>query len=164
MTRGEVLVAFGFTTSNPRTIATVVSVYSADMTRVTAIFRALAAIAAIEGVVLVGYALFDLVGALLVGTTGPAAVSNASAMILQIAIFAIFGAGMLIVARGWLMAASWVRGPFVLAQLIALVVGVPLISAPEPGQQIVGVGVTALAIVGLVLVFWPSVTRTFAER
>lgn len=156
--------ALGFTTSNPRTLATVVSVYSARMTRGTTVFRALALIAAIEGLALAGYAVFDLVGALLVGTTGPAEVSNASAMILQIAIFAIFGAGMLIVARGWLTVAAWVRGPFVLAQLIALVVGVPLVRATEAVQQGVGVVITALAVVGLVLVFTPSVTRTFAER
>lgn len=156
--------AFGLTTSSPRTFATVVSVYSAGMARGTAVFRALAIIAAVEGVVLVGYALFDLVGALVVGTTGPEEVSNASAMVLQIVIFAIFGAGMLVVARGWLSVAGWVRGPFVLAQLIALVVGVPLISAPEVTQQGVGVLVTAMAAIGLVLVFMPTVTRTFAER
>ena len=134
------------------------------MARGTAIFRALAIIAAIEGVALAGYAVFDLVGALLIGTTGPAEVSNASAMVLQIAIFAIFGVGMLIVARGWLTVAGWVRGPFVLAQLIAIVVGVPLIGASEAVQQGVGIVVTALAIAGLVLVFTPTVTRAFAER
>lgn len=134
------------------------------MTRGTAVFRALAIIAAVEGLALAGYAVFDLIGALVVGTTGPAEVSNASAMILQIAIFAIFGAGMLVVARGWVTVASWVRGPFVLAQLIALVVGVPLIGAAEATQQGVGVVITAMAVVGLVLVFTPGVTRTFAER
>lgn len=134
------------------------------MTRGTAVFRVLALIAAVEGIALAGYAVFDLFGALLVGTTGPAEVSNASAMILQIAIFAIFGIGMLIVARGWVKIAGWVRGPFVLAQLIALVVGVPLIGAGESVQQAAGIAITALAIGGLVLVFTPTVTRAFAER
>lgn len=134
------------------------------MTRGTAVFRALAIIAAVEGLALAGYAVFDLIGALVVGTTGPAEVSNASAMILQIAIFAIFGAGMLIVARGWLTMAGWVRGPFVLAQLIALVVGVPLIGAAEVTQRGVGLAITAMAVVGLVLVFTPAVTRAFAGR
>lgn len=134
------------------------------MARGTAVFRALAIIAAVEGLVLVGYAVFDLLGALLVGTTGPEEVSNASAMILQIVIFAIFGAGMLIVARGWLSVAGWVRGPFVLAQLIALVVGVPLIRATDVTQQAVGAIITVMALIGLVLVFTPGVTRSFAER
>lgn len=156
--------AFGFTTSSPRTRATVVSVYSARMARGTAVFRALAVIASIEGVALAGYAVFDLIGALIVGTTGPAEVSNASAMITQIVIFAVFGVGMLIVAWGWLTVAGWVRGPFVLAQLIALVVGVPLIGAREVAQQGVGVLIATLAVAGLVLVFTPAVTRAFAQR
>lgn len=145
-------------------LVTVASVYSARMPHVGNVFRALAVIAAVEGVVLVGYAIFDVFGAVTVGTTGPAEVSNPSAMVLQIAIFAIFGAGMLWVARGWLRAAGWVRGPFVLAQLIALVVGVPLISAADPAQRLIGTAVTALSAAGLVLVFLPVVTRTFADR
>lgn len=128
------------------------------------VLRVLAAIAAIEGLALLGYAIFDAVEAVRVGITGPSEVSNATALGLQIALFAVFGAAMLWTARGWLRRAGWVRGAFVLAQLIALVVGVPLIGASGSLERVTGIAVTALAGTGLLLVFSPPVVRMFAER
>lgn len=127
-------------------------------------FAVLAGIAAIEGVALAGYALFELVEAVRLGVTGPAEVSNPAAITLQIAIFGVFGVGLLLIARGWLRRSRWVRGPFVLAQIIALVVGVPLVQANGAVERVAGVAIVFLAIAGIVLTFTKPVMAVFTER
>lgn len=118
-----------------------------------------AVIAAIQGLGLIGYALFDIVQGFTVGITGPEEVSNLPALAVQIVIFAVLGVGMLLVARGWWGAKYGARAPFVVAQILALVVGVPLMSAPEIGTQRVGIAVAIAGAIGLVLAFMPPVTR-----
>ena len=76
----------------------------------------LACIALIEGLGLVAYALFDIVEAGRVGTSGPEDVSNAPALILLVVITAAFGVGLIWVARGWWRAQRWARAPFILSQ------------------------------------------------
>lgn len=125
-------------------------------------FAALAAIALIESVALLGYGLFDLVEAVRVGATGPADVSNGPAIVLQIILFAIFGGGMVWIARGWWRQRRWARAPFLLAQLLALVIGVPLAQA-EGGERFVGIVLSLLALMGIVLAFTPAVTRALDE-
>lgn len=120
---------------------------------------ALAAISGIEGVALVGYAAFELIEAFRLGATGPADVSNVPAIILQIVLFALFGVGLLVVAPGWWGARRWARAPFLLAQLIALVVGVPLAQSSGGVERIVGAGIAVAALLGIVLVFTPAVTK-----
>jgi hypothetical protein len=115
----------------------------------------LAAIAAVEAVALLGYAVFDLVEALRLGATGPADVSNWPAIVLQIVIFAVLGLGMALVARGWWTGGGWARAPFLLAQLFALVVGVPLAQSEGGVERVVGIVVCAMALLGLVLAFAP---------
>lgn len=124
---------------------------------------ALAAIAAIQGTGLIGYAIYDVVQGLTVGLTGPAEVSNLPALLLQIVIFAALGVGLLLVARGWWGAKYGARAPFVVAQLLALVVGVPLLTAPDSWTRQVAIAVIAAAIVGMVLAFTPPVTRALLK-
>ena len=83
---------------------------------------------------------------------------------MQILIFAAFGIGLLLVSRGWLRRSRWVRGPFVLAQIIGLVVGVPLVQAAGSVERLAGILVVMLAVAGLVLTFTKPVTSVFAQR
>lgn len=128
------------------------------------IFVILAAIAGVEGLALLGYGVFEIVEAARVGATGPAAVSSPAAIALQILIFLLFGAGMVLVARGWLRRSRWVRGPFLVAQFIALVVGVPLAQATGSVERAVGVVVVILGAAGIVLTFTKPVIAVFARR
>lgn len=124
---------------------------------------ALAVIATVEGLGLLAIAIFDLVAGLIIGTTGPVEVSNPAALGVQIALYAIFGAGLLVIGWAWRRPARWVRGPFVLAQIIALAVGVEAVGGAG-AQRVVAVIAIALAVLGLAVTFSPSVTRIYAER
>lgn len=119
----------------------------------------LAAIAAIEGAALVAYAVFDIVQGFRVGLVGPPEVSNLPGLILQIVIFAALGIGLLLVARGWWRAKYGARAPFIVAQLLALVVGVPLVQATEAGPRWVGVALIVFGVVGIAAALLPPVTR-----
>lgn len=124
---------------------------------------ALALISCLQGVALLSYGVFDIVGALTVGISGPAPVSNPIGTVLQILLFLIFGTGLIAVAWGWWQVRRWARAPFVLAQLIALVVGVPLAQANETSARIPGILLSGIAAAGLVLVFLPKTTRALLE-
>jgi hypothetical protein len=73
--------------------------------------------------------------------------------------FALFGAALILVARGWWRVKRWARAPFVLAQLLVLVVAVPLTSASGSVERIAASVGVLMAGVGLVLTFLPSTTR-----
>jgi hypothetical protein len=124
---------------------------------------ALAVIAGIEGAALLGYAVFDAVAAVRVGASGPQDVSNGPAIVLQILLFAFFGAAMIWIARGWWSVRRWARAPFLLAQLIVLVVGVPLAQSEGSIERYVGVVASLLAVLGIVLCFAPSVSRALED-
>lgn len=134
------------------------------MSRPAAPLAALAVIALLQGLALVAYGIFDAVEAVRVGATGPADVSNGPAIALQIVIFLIFGAGLLWVARGWWGSRRWARAPFLLTQLIALVVGVPLAQAQGGTERVAGIVISLMALVGIALVFTPVVTRALTEE
>ena len=120
---------------------------------------ALAAISGAEGLALIGYACYDVIQAIRFGTTGPAEVSNGPALFIQILIFMVFGIGLLIIGRGWMQGQRWTRSPFVLAQLIALLVSFPVAqNSAGPGQG-VGLAVLICAVVGGVLALTPQVGR-----
>ncbi len=131
--------------------------------RAPRVFLILGAIAGLEGLALLGYAVFDTIQALRIGATGPADVSNPSAIAIQIVIFAVFGIGLLLVARGWMTGHRWPRAPFLLAQLIAVVVGYPLISAQGGVDRVVGFVTVGIAVAGIILIFTPTVIREFAN-
>lgn len=124
----------------------------------------LALIAAVQGVGLIGYASYDIVQGLTVGLTGPDEVSNLPGLVLQIVIFAVLGIGLVVVARGWWRAKYGARAPFIVAQLLALVVGVPLVSAPDLGTRQVGIAVVVLGVVGIVVALLPPVTRVLIDN
>jgi hypothetical protein len=123
------------------------------------LLTALAFLSIAEGVFFLGYAVFDVVGVLRFGLTGPEEVSNAPALTLQVLMFALFGAALILVARGWWGVKRWARAPFVLAQLLVLVVAVPLTSASGSVERIAASIGVLMAVVGLVLTFLPSTTR-----
>lgn len=119
----------------------------------------IAAIAAIEGLGLLGYALFDLIQSLRTGVTGPSDVSNVPAVIVQIVIQTLFGAGLLWVARGWWTRKRWARAPFLVAQILAVLVGYDLVQSVGTTERTVGIVFAVLATIGIVLVFLPGVAR-----
>lgn len=123
----------------------------------------LAAIAGVQGIGLIGYAVFDIVQGMTVGITGPREVSNLPALFLQIVIFAGLGVGMLAIALGWLRSRYAARAPFIVAQLLALVVGVPLFNAPDAWTRQLAVILIVVAVLGLVMALLPTVTRLIVE-
>lgn len=123
----------------------------------------LAALAAIEGLGLLAYAVFDLVEAVRVGITGPAEVSNPAALAGLIAITAGFGAGLVWVAVGWWRCRTWARSPFVVAQLVLGLIGYEISQSNEGGLRLIGQVAMVVAVTGIVLVFLPSVRRTLSD-
>jgi hypothetical protein len=121
--------------------------------------RILGGISGVQGVFYVVYAILIVVGVARFGVSGPSEVANVSGVTLEVVIFLFFGLGMLLVAVGWFGAKRWARAPFLLAQLLALVVSVPLIGATDPLQKWVAILVTLAAVIGIFFAFTPSVTR-----
>ena len=119
----------------------------------------LAAIAGVQGVGLLAYAVFDVVEALRVGLTGPVAVSNPPALIVLVSITAVLGLGMLWLARGWWRAQRWARAPFIMAQLLVGLIGFELAQSEGVAERSVGLGMIAVASVGLVVAMLPAVGR-----
>ena len=122
----------------------------------------LAALALLEGLVLLGYALYDVIEAFRTGITGPAEVSNPAALLGLIAITAIFGAGLVWLARGWWNGRSWARSPFVFAQLIIGFIGYELSQSTDGGPRTIGQVALVVAVVAIVMSFLPSVRRVLA--
>jgi hypothetical protein len=118
--------------------------------------RALAVVAGLEGLALLVYAVVDIVVVIGEGLTGPEEVSNPVAFGMQVVIFVALGAGLLVLARGWWNCRRWVRGPFILAQLLGLVVGVPLLQSDLP---LVGAVIVGITLVSLVVSLLPPVTH-----
>lgn len=119
----------------------------------------LAVIAGLQGLLFVAYAVFDVVEALRVGITGPAEVSNPAALLGLIAITAAFGAGLLWVSWGWWGCRGWARSPFLVAQIVLGLIGYEVSQSSEGIQRTVGQVAIVVALVGIVLVFLPSVRR-----
>ncbi len=124
---------------------------------------ALAVISLAEGAALIAYGLFDLVEALRLGAGGPSDVSNGPAIAVQIGIFAAFGAGLVWVARGWWGSRRWARAPFLLAQVMAVLVGYQLAQAAGSASRIAGIGIALVAALGIVLAFAPRVSGAIQE-
>jgi len=119
----------------------------------------LAAIAGLQGIALIGYAVYDIVQGLRLGLTGPEEVSNLPGLILQIVIFAVLGVASIAIALGWWRAKYAARAPFIVAQLLALVVGFPLAQGSGSLQSGVGVALVVIAIIGIAVALLPPITR-----
>lgn len=119
----------------------------------------LTAIAGVQGIALIGYAVYDIVQGLRLGLTGPEEVSNLPGLILQIVIFAVLGGASIAIAVGWWRAKFAARAPFIVAQLLALVVGFPLAGGSGSLQSGVGVALVVVAIIGIAVALLPPVTR-----
>jgi hypothetical protein len=124
---------------------------------------ALSVIALVEGVALLGYALFDIVEAVRVGITGPEEVSSPAALALLVVITAAFGAGMVWVAIGWWRTRRWARAPFILAQALVVLIGYELAQSAGAVERTVGIVGVGIAVLGLVLAFAPGVTRSLDD-
>ena len=118
-----------------------------------------AAIAAVEGVALIGYAIYVGINGLREGTTGPQEVSNLPALISLIVILAVLGVGMLLITRGWWQGRRWSRSPFILAQIIVVLLGWEASQSSDSGERLVGFVAIAMGVLGIVLAFLPRVAR-----
>ncbi len=125
-------------------------------------FIVLAALAALEGIALLAYAIVVSVNALTGGSYG--AVGNStSAIVIEIVIFVLLGAGLIKIALGWLGMSRWARGPFIMAQLVALLAGASFIFSGASEQVLPGIILAVPSILGLILAFNPAVLRTYSE-
>lgn len=132
---------------------------TADARRIGPRLAFVAAVVLIEGLALTGYGIFVIVELARLGITGPAAVSNPASVTLEIIIFLAMGIGLLVSAWGLWQGRRWARAPSVLAQILALVVGVPLIGAVGGVERTVGIVLSALAVVTVVVLLTPGMTR-----
>lgn len=114
-------------------------------------------VAAVEGLALVanGFAVAWVVVA--DGLTGPAEVASPVGVALEVALYLLFGAAMLWIARGLARGSGAVLTPFLLAQLLGLTVAVPLASS-EGAAGIAGWAFTIGCLLGLVA--WWTLMRT----
>lgn len=108
------------------------------------------AVVTAQALALIGYALGIAVIGLTSGLEGPEAVSSPMGATVEVITFALFGAGLAAIAVGRWRTSSWSGPPFVLAQLLALTVGVPLATASGSVGTTIGVLLTASAVVGIV--------------
>ena len=122
-----------------------------------------AVVAGIEGIALLAYALYITVQVARLGITGPAEVSSPVAVTLEITIFGVFGVAMVLASLGLWRARRWARSLLVVGQFLALVVGVPLVTAEGGVERSAGISLVALAAAGLVAAFWPSTTAAIAD-
>ena len=120
-----------------------------------------ASIAAVQGVALVGNALAVIVVVLRDGITGPAAVASPIGVTVEVAIYLIFGAAMCWIAWGLAAQRTAARTPFLLAQILSLTVGIPLLGASGAGF-VAGVLITAAAVAGIVA--WGGLLRDDPRR
>lgn len=104
-------------------------------------------VAALEGLALAGYGVSIAVVALTSGLAGPVDVSSPSGVAVEIAVYLIFGAALGWIALGRLRGRDWATVPFLLAQLLALTVGIPMLTG---AGVLAGAAITAAALAGLV--------------
>lgn len=107
-----------------------------------------ATIAGLEGLFLIGYAVSIAWVAVSSGITGPVEVSSPAGVTVEIIVFALFGVGVTVLAVGRWRGSGWSVVPFVVVQLLALTVGIPLATG-SGGAVPAGIAVSALALIGL---------------
>jgi hypothetical protein len=110
-----------------------------------------ATIAAVQAIVLLAYGLSIAIVALTVGIQGPRDVASPGGVAVETVVFVLFGIGLGFVAAGRWRGASWSTVPFVVAQLLALPVGLPLLGA-SGWPRVAGIATVMAAVAGLVAV------------
>lgn len=128
--------------SYPDAVASVFTALSARSSAISAVS------AAIQGTLLVGYAVSIGILALTRGVEGPAEVASSTGVAVEVVTFALLGGGALVVAYGRWGDRSWSNVPFVVLQLLALTVGVPMALGAGSGVP-AGALVSIAALVGL---------------
>ena len=103
-----------------------------------------------QGFALVAYGIGIAVVGLTVGLEGSTAASEPLAVTVEVITFCLFGVGLLLVAWGLYGQRGWSRLPFVVAQLLAFTVGIPLLSSTDSLGFVIGLSVTVGAAAGLV--------------
>ncbi len=121
-------------------------------------FRVMAGIAVAQALVLAGMGLAVLVVVVRDGIQGPAAVASGQGVAMEIVVYLLFAAGMAAVAVGAWRGAGWAATPFLLAQLLALTVGLPMATGDEGGVRAAGILVALAAVAGILA--WGSVIRS----
>jgi hypothetical protein len=77
------------------------------------------------------------------------------------AFFVVYGAGLVLVARGLWRASTWSRGPVVFAQLIQLLVGYSFWGG---GTKVIAIALALAAVGVLIAVFQKSSTEALADN
>lgn len=108
-----------------------------------------AIVAAAESAALAAYAISIAAVALTAGLQGPVEVSSPTGVAVEVITFALFAVGLAMVAWGRSKGHGWSTVPFVVAQLLALTVGIPMATGVPDGRWI-GVAITVAALGGLV--------------
>jgi hypothetical protein len=103
---------------------------------------AAAVIAAVQGLALIANALAVTYFVVRDGITAPSTVASPAGVALEIVLFLLFGAALLFIAHGLRTGRAAVLTPFLLAQILGLTVGIPLVRAPD------GVGAVGLLVTG----------------
>ena len=126
------------------------------------VWRTIAAVVALlEGILMVGNGL--LVAALVArdGITGPADVASPAGVVLEVALYLLFGFALLWMARGFVKGSPTVMTPFMLAQVLGLTVTIPL----AMGGGTAGLaGAMVVVACGCGLVAWTQVLRHNLRR
>jgi hypothetical protein len=110
--------------------------------------RTTAVVAGVESLLLLGYAVSIAFVAATQGIEGPQDVSSPAGVAVEVAVFAAFAAGVAAIAWGRRSGQSWSGAPFVVVQVLALTVSVPLAFGSGAGVP-AGVLTTIGALVGL---------------
>lgn len=107
------------------------------------------AVPALEGLLLVVYAVSIAVVAVTQGLSGPDDVSSPAGTVVEVVVFLLFGSGLLLIANGRRRDQDWATVPYVLAQLLALMATVPMATGSGAGVP-VGIVASIAAVAGLV--------------
>lgn len=110
---------------------------------------AAAVVAVVQGLALIGNGIAVAFVVLRDGITGPSAVASPAGVAVEVLLYLLFGGALLWVSRGLARGSGAVLTPFVLAQLLALTVAIPM-ARGSGGASVVGWVATGLCLVGII--------------
>ena len=116
--------------------------------------------AGLQAAVLLGNGIAVAVVAIRDGITGPAPVASPAGVVTEVGLFVLFAAALGWIAWGLWTGHSAARTPFLLAQLLTLTVGVPMLAGQWP-INLIGGAVTATAVAGILA--WLAALRADAR-